>query len=172
MDNECFYHLVNLPEVAHEYATEAALADFAPPTTVGDPRLTPRTTRASSTFIRTKFCRDLENEFGQVYAEYLKFDPMTGYDWHTDIGRNFAINFLLTPTNSLTIFRQPLDILNYKLTVCDYTLFCPTLFNTQVMHSVINNSADTRYVLSVYVKKPVEYNSVREWLLDYKTDSY
>lgn len=176
MNNEYFLHLAHLPELPGKYLKEAEQAEYQVPLGNSAGIDKPKTTRAQSSFIDTAFCRAMARSVGSlgpVYAEYLRFDPMSIYDWHKDLGRNFAINFLLTPSNSITMFREPQDIPNnYSLVVCDYTLNRPTLFNTQFNHAVVNNCADTRYILSVYVKKPMSYWDARAWLLDYKTDSY
>lgn len=70
------------------------------------------------------------------------------------------------------IFRETIDTINYHLKVCDYTLHKPTLINTQIEHTVINYSPCTRYLLSVDIRKPAKYEDVKEYLINYKTDSY
>lgn len=102
MNQDCFYHLTHLPVLPKKYLYELKSVEFrAPDPYIGHteaPR--PRSIVGLSSFKETKFCQDLQAEFGQVHSEILKFNPMSGYGFHKDIGRNFAINFVLTPVDS------------------------------------------------------------------------
>ena len=99
---EPFFHFTHLPELDLQYVEQSLFVDYNLP----KPELTTPTGRvvwSSSSFKDTKFCKDLEKEFGSISfpikTNYYRNDPMTMYNWHTDLDRLCSINFLLSDTN-------------------------------------------------------------------------
>lgn len=125
---------------------------------------------ALSTFENTKFCQDLSRDLGKISTFYIYNQPWGLYDWHRDAGtHNSSINFLITGApESKTVWKFPMDTkLHYRMSVLDYELYRPVLFNNQLDHSVLNLSNVHRYLLNVSLLGTT-YKIAKEWLLDYK----
>lgn len=183
MKKDCYLHLSHLPMLGDEYVNEALNATYAVTQPSDEmPDIVHRKNRwigsenAPSTFYKTKFCKDLEAQFGEIETYYVRFNPMSLYDWHTDIQRQCGINFLIQPvSNALTLFRYAElsnHTLMYHLDQLQYVPRMPVLFNTTVEHCVINLSNETRYILSVTFKRTITIYHVREFLKNYNTDTY
>jgi hypothetical protein len=78
----------------------------------------------------------------------IKMNPMTWYNWHTDVIRKAAINFLIEGYDSKCFFGKQQDSNNFNLTELPYQMDCMYLFNVQRNHAVLNLS-ETRYLLSI-----------------------
>ena len=169
-----FYHLPHLPKLELEYIQPAFTTEYILPEPEFNGVKTSRSVWANSPFSETKFFQDLQTHVGKPFtALYYKFEPMTVYDWHTDRDRNCAINFILSPDpNYMTIFREPTNNrILYNIKICDYTLYCPTLFNTCVSHTVINYSNMPRYILTV-ASKTATLSEVKDFVDNYTISSY
>ena len=173
MNTEYYYkptHLTGIVGEQHlQEAKEATYNSFVLEKHTGK---TPSTIQAKTSFENSRFVYDLSKKFGSVRTHYLKFDPMTCYNWHTDIARKCSINFLLNdPADSLTLFRQPIpnSTLWYNIQQLKYDLFQPTLLNVRESHCVLNYSQETRYVLTIGFTLDVTYADVKDFLLFYKT---
>jgi hypothetical protein len=173
MNKEYYYKATHLKNIVGEYnLQEAKLANYSSFVLEKHTGKTPSTIQAPSSFEDSKFMADLRAEFKNVRTHYLKFDPMTCYDWHTDVARNCSINFLLNdPVDSLTLFREFIEGSGhwYNIKRLKYNLFQPTLLNVREQHSVINYSQETRYVLTVGFTLDVTYMNVKRFLMFYKS---
>jgi len=170
-----FYcQLSHFPLIDPDIVNEGIDAVYEQPVLETGSEIIPRVTKSPTSFKATKFCQDLCNKFGDVRPWFFRNNPMTVYDWHADASRSCAINFLLNEVStSLTLFRQATDTrLMYNIFPCTYTLYQPILFNTTISHCVINNSNEYRYILSIGFPTTTDYNSVKEFLLQYQTSKY
>jgi hypothetical protein len=174
MLENCFYQLTHLPLLDKKSTIlELARSTFVEPEKEIKGVYTSRTSKAKSTFENTRFVQDLGKEFGTVKSYFVKFTAMTVYDWHCDVDRHCTINFLLSNSpKATTLFREPISRLVYNIIECPYTMFQPVLFNTTIPHCVVNLNPTTRFMLSLDFKLGVKFNSVKEFLFDYKTESY
>jgi hypothetical protein len=152
LDN-CFYQLDNLPLLSREFVNEGIGGNFRSPLPEIDNVRTSRTIKAETTFTNSTFIQDLKQKLSpNIHACFFRNDPYSLYDWHTDVAgnRKCVINYLLTAnTGSMTLFREPVSRLNYKIVECPYALYKPMLLNVEREHCVVNNSAEYRYLLSV-----------------------
>jgi hypothetical protein len=134
--------------------------------------LVSQTVKADTSFINTKFCKDLSLQFGKITAKYMKFDPLSYYDWHTDLNRGCAINFLLNLVpNTVTLFGSRISRINLDIIPVTYTLYQPMLFNTKISHCVINYSQQTRFIMSVGIHD-ANFIDAKNFLLNYNTSQY
>lgn len=169
---EYYYKATHLKGIVNDdYLLEAQKVDYAAFVLEKHTGKTPSTYQAPTSFENSKFMEDLRKEFKHVRTNYLKFDPMTCYDWHVDAARNCSINFLLNDVvDSLTLFRNYIQDSRhwYDIKRLKYNLFEPTLLNVKEEHSVINFSNETRYVLTIGFTLDVSYMNVKRFLMFYK----
>ena len=178
--SENFYHLTNLPPLSNDLIDEGLNGNFFW-------SLNPNTFKSDAPLFKsTIFFKLLERQFGICNASYLKNFPYMLYDWHTDQQRSASINWALKTNPKASTFyrdyyendpfskkmaengRRPLF---WKLQEVDYTLYRPTLLNTSVPHSVINNSTEERIILSVSVHS-ASYNELKDFLSHLMINSY
>ena len=174
MLEDCFFHLNHFPDLEKEICQAGINAVYpteSPPETPEEHR--PRSIVSPSRFFKTKFCQDLSKEFGEIRTNFIKNGPMTVYDWHRDLDRKVAINFLLAEApNSLTLFRDKeygVDRMRYNIEVCSYTPRKPVIFNTTIQHTVINYNDQPRFILSLIFPMEVNYFDVKNFLVSYPT---
>lgn len=169
MLEDCFYNLNQYPELPEEVALAGINAVYPEP-----PAETPEEQRPRSIFYRSRFnqstwCQQLISEFGEIKTNFIRNNPMTTYDWHRDMDRLVAINFLLRDApNGLSIFRDKeygVDRMRYNIKNCVYTVRKPMIFNTTIQHCVINLSDQPRFILSLIFPLDVTYFDVRDYLL-------
>jgi len=157
-----FHHLNNLPVINARYVVEALHANY-------ELSYKPNQIKASSSFNNNVLVKSIQNKFGKCGGVYIKNMPWSYYDWHTDIGRQCSINWVLksSPT-ALTLFRNKIDApegmrsIMYDITEIDYVMFKPTLLNTTHEHCVINASDHERIIFSLSINAP--FNDVKEFL--------
>jgi hypothetical protein len=172
MQKEFYYkpsHLKNI--IGQEHYEEAKAAQYETFVLEKHTGKKPSTYQAPTSFEQSKFMDDLRKEFKDVRTNYLKFDPMTCYDWHVDAARNCSINFLLNDVpESLTLFREYIEDSRhwYNIKRLKYNLYQPTLLNVKEQHCVINYSQETRYVLTIGFTLDVSYMNVKRFLMFYK----
>lgn len=82
----------------------------------------------------------------------IKMNPMTFYNWHTDVGRNCAINMLVENVKSHCIFTENNNVNSRSIVELAYKPLKYYLFNTQIEHSVLNFEKP-RYLLSITFKE-------------------
>jgi hypothetical protein len=175
MPTNCFYQLNNIPTLPEQYINEALAAEFQQPKVETNGQLSPRTTRAVTSFVDSKMFQDIKHTICPgVHACYFRNEPQSLYDWHIDStgNRKTAINFLLSdPTHSMMLYRKFVSRLNYSITACPYQLGQAMLLNVDQEHCVINLSQQYRYVLSVSLPG-VEFDQAVNFFQNYSLDSY
>jgi hypothetical protein len=169
LDN-CFYQLDHLPLIGKEFVNEGINGNFESPLAEIDGTRTSRTTKAKTTFTNSTLIQDLKQKLSpNVHACFFRNDPYSLYDWHTDsVGnRKCVINYPLTHNiGALTLFRESVSRLNYKIAECPYILYTPILLNVDLEHCVINNSSNYRYILSISLPD-VNFEQAREFFKSY-----
>ena len=93
----------------------------------------------------------------------MRNPPNSYYDWHTDIGRQCSLNWLIkTNDKALTLYRQHISApegnksIMYDIQTVEYALYKPTLLDTTKEHCVINPSSEERIIFSLSIKAPFE----------------
>lgn len=169
MLENCFYHLNHYPDLPEEVCTAGINAEYSQSypdqqNETGDSPA-PKSIISRSRFSKSKFCLDIAEYFGgDVRANFIKYDPCTIYDWHTDLDRQVALNFLLREApNSLILFRSQIDRKRFNIKQCVYTPRKPVIFNSEISHIVINHHTETRFILSILPPMHVTYKD----LVDY-----
>ena len=121
--------------------------------------------KAPSSFNNSKIVATLQAKFGKCGGVFIKNEPWSYYDWHTDIGRQCSINWVMkTNSKAITLFRDyiPHKSLDYKITEVNYTIGKPTILDTTKEHCVINPSDEERIIFSLSLDAP--FNEVKEFL--------
>lgn len=159
-----FCHLTNIERIPEPYVREAINAKY-------ELLYKPTRIKASSNFEKSSLVNLIKKKFRGVQAEYLKNSPRSIYDWHTDIGRQCSINWVLKSNpRAVTMYRTKHEVpdgvksFTYDLHEVDYTLYRPTIINTTKEHCVINPSDTERIILSLTVFD-YSYEEVRDYLL-------
>lgn len=93
----------------------------------------------------------IHNQYRIKQGGILRTKPFRYYQWHQDQDRGVSINLLLTPNvHSYTLFGTPSPDHNTQLDIVRL-LYKPNtfyLFNTQVLHTVINFEEE-RFLFSI-----------------------
>ncbi len=167
-----FFHLTHFPLFDRKHVVMALTANYSEmPSTYqrGIQNIYAEAEEVSD----SQLCRDLRGYFGECAATYLKTSAMTGYDWHIDVERKTCINVVLVqPPGAHTLHKINVNRLTYKLRLCDYELFRPTVFNATIPHCVINPADQDRYILTISVGKLPKFDDLKDWLINYKINSY
>ena len=160
--------LYNLPALPAYVIQEALESTFIP-------KQQPYNYSAVATaMMDTVFYKDLVNVFGKVDCDYLQNKPNSLYDWHTDLNRTCAINWVIkTNPGALTLIRYEYSKpFFWNLEQVQYELYKPTVLNTGKFHCVINNYNDDRIILSMSIYSKNGYTDVVEYLQNLKIDNY
>jgi len=175
-----FTHFPNLPCLPDDVIQEALTIEY---TILEHPHIIRSTAHK---FKETEFFRKFSLAFDDCNASYMKFFPNSFYDWHIDRGRKCGINWVIkTNPRSSAFFRshynsgvlyhnrvaQKAPVLYWKLEEVDYTLYKPTLMNTDFEHCVVNNYPEERIILTLNSKDGT-YSDIKEWLQNLKIDQY
>jgi len=160
-----FYHINHFPDLPLEFVAEAVTAEYW--NYDNDD-----VSMAYSTFKNTKFAQDFGAKFGEIRCGYMRFDPMTTYNWHKDTLRTHALNFLVTDIpNILTLYRAPTQRgMISKLENVDPKFRRPVLLNGGVEHCVLNyNETQTRCILGLCAAdESVTFDDVQTFLEQYQ----
>jgi hypothetical protein len=159
---ECFYTLKNFPSLPNFLIEESQNSKY-----VGPNKDHKRTMARSELWQTTKLAQYLNTHVGHTEANFIKMDPLTGIVWHTDGHRQVGINIPIMHDNSISMFREQLDVFTYRIYQVEYELHKPTVFNTKVEHSVINYNNAPRYTLTLEFQPHVMYTRVKKALLAY-----
>ncbi len=169
MLENCFYHLNHYPDLPDEVCLAGINAEYSQSypelqNNTGDSDA-PKSIVSRSRFGKSPFCKSIADYFGgDIRANFIKYDPHSIYDWHTDLDRQVALNFLLRDApNSLIMFREKIDRKRFHIKECVYTVKKPVIFNSEISHIVINNHSETRYILSILPPMHVTYNDLVEY---------
>jgi len=129
----------------------------------------PNQLKAPSSFNNSRIVATLQAKFGKCGGVFIKNDPWSLYDWHTDIGRQCSINWVLkTNSRATTLFRDHIPApeghksLTYKITEVNYVVGKPTILDTTKEHCVINASDEERIIFSLSID--ASFNEVKEFL--------
>lgn len=174
LETKCYTHLPHLPRVSRATADRCTTAVYNAPTKLDLLNKKVNTFTYDPGLNETKFVNDLRQEFGLTEAMCMSFPPKTIYDWHTDFFVRVRINYVLNDVgHAYTLFREQSgsnDII-YNIDECKYTAGFATLFNSRVQHCVINNSDQTRYLLSFRIfDNNISYEQVEKFLINYNSD--
>lgn len=161
-----YYHHLDLPDLPEKYITEAINSDYKLITK-------PRLYWADSTFNKTNFFKLLDLRFGGCYVKYYFTPPNALYNWHIDLNRHCAINWVVkNNAEARTLFREPIEEASggmenpifFHLDELKYRGHKPTLLNGTYSHCVTNNFPDSRIILSMSLFKPTKYEDVLTFL--------
>jgi len=172
--DEKFFSFTNIPALTSDVIQEAFTTEYF---LFKDPHVL----RAKAdTFKKTNFYKKFSEHFGESHVGYLKNFPMMLYDWHIDIRRSCAINWVIKSgpraatfhrdmynNDCLTKDRLEKDIkpLFWNLTEVEYKQYFPTLVRTSIEHCVVNNDPEERIVLSLTPKNG-SYEEIKDFLLN------
>lgn len=107
--------------------------------------------------------KEINNEFPITRAGILKMSPNQSYHWHKDESRQVSINMLLSAhSSSNCLFGVPKNSDNMYFTELKYKSNTLYLFNTQVLHTVINFQ-ETRFLFSVEFDPDITYDMIYNW---------
>jgi hypothetical protein len=155
-----FAHLHNITECPSLKEAESATYDVW---------YKPNQVKAVSSFNNNKIVKMLQQRFGKCGGVFIKNNPWTVYDWHTDIGRQCSLNWVLkSNSRAVTLYRELIPApeghrsITYNITEVDYTIGKPTLMDTTKEHCVINASDEERIIFSLSIDAP--FNEVKEFL--------
>ena len=156
-----FYRLDNISDIEQKYISEGLNEDYYK---MFKPNIFRSNFKCS--FDESEFIQKLKSKFGNVFSTWIYNPPNTLYDWHVDaLYRNCTINIpIKIPDKAGTYYR---DIMHpesptkyYNLFKVPYTLYKPTLLNTNLEHCVVNPTDETRIVLNITFEKNVTYDKV------------
>lgn len=161
-----FYKFNNYPDLPKKYIDEACASDF----TIS---LAPNLFLAPTSFHNSAFVHNIQEHFKtQCVLKYHLNVPNSYYDWHKDARRECAVNWLIKTNNESSVYYREViqeaipdnhDPLFYKLIKAEYQLYKPTLLNTKFDHCVINDSSETRIILSMSIVN-ISYENVLDYL--------
>jgi hypothetical protein len=164
MTSNYYHHLPNLPLLPQKFIDEGLAANYPL-------KFLPTGYYSPSSFTQTNFVKRLEKEFGFCCSGFLKNLPNSYYDWHIDLDRYCAINWVIkTNPRAVTMYREiiptPPEIKKkflYNIFEVEYSLAAPTLLNTAEEHCVVNPHHEERIILTTIIK-PAKFVDVRDFL--------
>jgi hypothetical protein len=106
----------------------------------------------------------LQNKFNSTLRLYM-FPSMTVYNWHRDAEMGCSLNLVMEDYDSHTLF-NPSDNKEIIDNVIElkYEKNKWHLFNSQILHTVLNLGSNNRILLTVTFPKQVKYQEVLEYL--------
>jgi hypothetical protein len=106
----------------------------------------------------------LQSKFNAMMRLYM-FPSMTVYNWHRDVNMGCSINLVMDDYSAHTLFNPSgqKEIIG-KVVELKYEKNKWYLFNSQILHSVINVDHKDRILLTITFPKGVTYNDVFEFL--------
>lgn len=164
-----FKTLYNLPDFPNTCVKESMNARY-------EQSYKPDQLRAFSSFNNTKFVKDLQNKFGKCGGLYMKNKPMTLYDWHTDIGRQCSVNWLILNEQGSAYYRDLIPAkdgfrsITYNLTAVEYKLYKPTILDVTKEHCVFNPTENDRIIFSLSIDAP--FDDVYSYLSSLNIEKY
>ena len=106
----------------------------------------------------------LQSKFNAVMRLYM-FPSMAVYNWHRDVEMGCSLNLVMDDYSAHTLF-NPADkkeIID-RVVELKYEKNKWYLFNSQILHSVINVDSKDRVLLTITFPKNVTYNDVADYL--------
>lgn len=113
---------------------------------------------------KDKMLSGLQSNFYAEMRLYM-FPSMTVYNWHRDVEMGCSLNLVMDDYSAHTLF-NPSD----KKEIIDNVVELKYeknkwyLFNSQILHSVINVDSKDRVLLTITFPKNVTYNDVADYL--------
>tara|TARA_R100000152_G_scaffold13723_1_gene6127 strand:+ start:231 stop:746 length:516 start_codon:yes stop_codon:yes gene_type:complete len=103
----------------------------------------------------------------------LKIPGKSFYNWHVDDFRQSCINILISRDHhSYSIFGEyKNDYYHNNIIELKYKPYTYYLFNNQKKHSVVNLDSKDRHLLSLYFRKEISYEILREKLKSILTNT-
>jgi len=107
---------------------------------------------------------DLRNSFNGTLRLYM-FPNNSVYNWHKDSNIGCSLNLIFDEYNSFTLFNSSnkTGIVD-SVTELKYQKNRWYLFNSQVLHSVINMDAKKRFLLTFTFPRVIDYFKVLEFI--------
>jgi hypothetical protein len=111
-----------------------------------------------------KMLSGLQSKFNAEMRLYM-FPSMTVYNWHRDVETGCSLNLVMDDYSAHTLFNP-----NDKKEIIDSVVELKYeknkwyLFNSQILHSVINVDSKDRVLLTITFPKNVTYNDVADHL--------
>jgi hypothetical protein len=114
--------------------------------------------------LKDKFLNSIPKTFRPTLRLY-KFDSQSIYNWHKDADIGCSFNMVLDDYHCHTIF-SPTNRLGivHDFVELQYEKQKWYLFNSQILHLVMNLHTDSRYLLTVTFPKTVKYEDVFNWV--------
>lgn len=107
--------------------------------------------------------KEINKEFPIIRAGVLRMSPNQVYHWHKDESRAVSINMLLSAhSTSNCLFGVPKNRDNMYFTELKYRPSTLYLFNTQVLHTVINFQ-EPRFLFSLEFDPDTTYEMIYNW---------
>ena len=106
----------------------------------------------------------LRNKFNGMMRLYM-FPSMTVYNWHRDVEMGCSMNLVMEDYDSHTLF-NPTDKKETIDNVVElkYEKNKWYLFNSQILHSVVNVDPRNRFLLTITFPKHVQYQEILDFL--------
>jgi hypothetical protein len=109
------------------------------------------------------FLSNLQTKFSGTLRLYM-FPRMTVYNWHRDSAMGCSLNLVMEDYNSSSLFtRSNQSILNEVIQL-PYKKNTWYLFNSQILHSVVNLDQKDRILLTFTFPKNVSYDEVLSYI--------
>lgn len=110
------------------------------------------------------FLNSIPKKFQPTLRLY-NFPSNTIYNWHRDANIGCSFNMVLDDYKAYTLF-NPSDRLGItnEIVELSYEKQKWYLFNSQILHQVINLHHNNRYLLTITFPKIIKYNEVLEWV--------
>jgi hypothetical protein len=107
---------------------------------------------------------NLRIKFNGIMRLYM-FPSMTVYNWHRDVEMGCSINLVMEDYDSHTLF-NPTDKKEILDNVVElkYEKNKWYLFNSQILHSVVNVDPRDRLLLTITFPKHVQYQEILDFL--------
>ena len=175
--HHCFDHLPDLPDEIVQEGLNGQYEVIEVPNVI---RCIPKA------FHDTDFYKNFVSNLGRTNAVYLKNYSHSAYNWHRDMNRQCAVNWVIkTSPGAATYFAQPYDddklnynrvrdnkqILFLQLEEVKYKILKPVIINTAYNHSVFNNSPEERIILSL-VPFEASFDEVKNYLENLSISKY
>lgn len=107
--------------------------------------------------------KEINKEFPIYRAGILRMNPYQSYHWHKDETRQVSVNMLLSAHDtSNCLFGIPKNRDNMYFTELKYQSSTLYLFNTQVLHTVINFQ-EPRFLFSLEFDPDITYEMIYNW---------
>lgn len=132
------------------------------------------------------FFKTMVKRFGDANAVYLKNPPHSCYNWHQDVIRLSAFNWLVKhPVGAATYFSYPYDAdgltaertaagrdsLYVNLEKIDYSPDYPVVLDVRGTHGVFNDTDEERIILSLSIYSAT-FDEVAEFVKTLNITSY